>query len=119
MDKFTEEDLKKAKEYVGQYIGTIPVSLAIQKIAQALRDERNGLEDQVLHLNEFNVEAVERIKGLEAENEKLNRALRIESSEPEERSQEANHYNWLDDKNEELTAENARLKAELEAKNGN
>ena len=32
----------------------------------------------------------------------LERALAIESQEPEERSQEANHYNWLDNENEKL-----------------
>jgi predicted RNase H-like nuclease (RuvC/YqgF family) len=36
--------------------------------------------------------------------EELERALRIESNEPEERSQEANHYNWLEDQNEKLKA---------------
>ena len=46
--------------------------------------------------------------------EELERALRIESSEPEERSQESAHYIWLDDKNEELEKRVEELEKELE-----
>jgi len=45
--------------------------------------------------------------------EELERALRIESSEPEERSQESAHYNWLDDKNEELEKRIEELENEV------
>ena len=45
--------------------------------------------------------------------EQLERALRIESSEPEERSQESAHYIWLDDKNEELEKRIEELENEV------
>lgn len=47
----------------------------------------------------------------EAKIEDLERALRIESQEPMERSQEANHYNWLEDKQEKLEARINELEA--------
>jgi regulator of replication initiation timing len=50
---------------------------------------------------------------LVAENLKLERALAIESSEPRDRSQEAAHYNWLDDQNAALTLENTDFRAAL------
>jgi uncharacterized FlaG/YvyC family protein len=46
--------------------------------------------------------------------EELERALRIESNEPEERSQEANHYNWLEDQNEKLKALSEKMAEVLE-----
>lgn len=52
----------------------------------------------------------EQIKKLEAEI----RGLLMDSNEPSERSQEAAHYNWLDDKNEELKTENSALKSRIE-----
>ena len=43
-----------------------------------------------------------KIAELQQKLDRAERALLIESSEPEERCQEASHYNWLDDKNKEL-----------------
>jgi ribosomal protein L9 len=51
--------------------------------------------------------------------EELERALRIESNEPEERSQEANHYNWLEDQNEKLKALAEKMAEALEFTKGN
>lgn len=64
-------------------------------IGQASLDEANNL-----------------VKVLEAEMDDLKRALLIASNEPDERSQEASHYNWLEDENSRLKAENERLKAQ-------
>lgn len=65
------------------------------------------------------------VKALKEENAGLKRALEIESQEPIERSQEANHYNWLDEQNTNLLQElakvkdeNATLKARLEGWDG-
>jgi len=43
------------------------------------------------------------ISSLESKLAELERQLAIESSEASDRSQEANHYNWLDEQNEKLT----------------
>jgi len=56
---------------------------------------------------------VERNTELQQKLDRAERALLIESSEPEERSQEASHYNWLDDKNKELQQKLDRMEKEL------
>jgi hypothetical protein len=54
------------------------------------------------------------IEKLKKEIEELKRQLEIESSETHDKTQEAAHYNWLDDQNEILKLENATLKKDIE-----
>lgn len=111
--KFTDGDLKKAREITSQVSSVVLSGNTRNKLnhlfAQALRDERNGLEDQVLHLNEFNVEAVERIKGLED---------RVRLAEAEIKSRIEQHDFQLEARENMIAFNNDRLKA-LEAENEN
>ena len=69
-------------------------------------DEQEPLYKQIVVSERKNKELQQKL-------DRAERALLIESSEPEERSQEASHYNWLDDKNEELQQKLDRMEKEL------
>lgn len=94
------------------------------KRCTALEAENKQLKKDLAETSESFISDTDTIVRLEAELKEAiekaqtcGRALRITSAEPGDRSQEAAHYNWLDDKNEALEAqlktlqeENAKLK---------
>jgi len=59
------------------------------------------------------VKSEDEVKRLQTKLADTERALMLASQEPEELTQEAGHYNWLEDKNEELLEEVKRLRYKL------
>ena len=100
-------DTKKYNEGIDQ---------AITLLAEYLM-EINDINKQYSNLLDYYPETeqslIKKNEELQQKLDRAERALLIESSEPEERSQEASHYNWLDDKNEELQQKLDRMEKEL------
>lgn len=96
------EEIKELRTRVEELEGN-----HVLKTIEAIRDTTgtikvDGSAKDILRLTEENDELKKRVAELEKKVEDAERALRIESNEPEERTQEATHYNWLDNQNKEL-----------------
>jgi len=81
-----------------------------QKDAEIAELKRNPFPNAFTYQQDL----LKEIEQKDARIEELERALRIESSEPEERSQESAHYIWLDDQNEKIQQENEQLRKDID-----
>lgn len=96
------------KQEMREVIDRLKAEVESYKRAKAENDERFQLEAGALRLD------LERERAANAKLRAIVRQEEIDANTIEDRSQEAAHYNWLDDQNEKLLADNAKLREALE-----